>query len=65
MGSDAQRGTDIHVPGPVDGDFSRRGHCLGCSGFQPVRRWPAAVLGFNLLGDGLRDTLDPKMVRVR
>jgi len=24
-----------------------------------------AVLGFNLLGDGLRDTLDPKMVRVR
>ena len=22
-----------------------------------------AVLGFNLLGDGLRDTLDPKMVR--
>lgn len=24
-----------------------------------------SVLGFNLLGDGLRDTLDPKMVRVR
>jgi peptide/nickel transport system permease protein len=24
-----------------------------------------AVLGLNLLGDGLRDTLDPKMVRVR
>ncbi len=24
-----------------------------------------AVLGFNLLGDGLRDTLDPKMVRSR
>ena len=24
-----------------------------------------AVLGFKLLGDGLRDTLDPKMVRVR
>ena len=24
-----------------------------------------AVLGFNLLGDGLRDTLDPKMARVR
>lgn len=24
-----------------------------------------AVLGFSLLGDGLRDTLDPKMVRVR
>jgi peptide/nickel transport system permease protein len=24
-----------------------------------------AVLGFNLLGDGLRDALDPKMVRVR
>lgn len=24
-----------------------------------------AVLGFNLLGDGLRDTLDPKMVRLR
>jgi peptide/nickel transport system permease protein len=24
-----------------------------------------AVLGFNLLGDGLRDSLDPKMVRVR
>jgi peptide/nickel transport system permease protein len=24
-----------------------------------------AVLGFNLLGDGLRDTLDPKMMRVR
>jgi len=24
-----------------------------------------AVLGFNLLGDGLRDTLDPKMVRPR
>jgi peptide/nickel transport system permease protein len=24
-----------------------------------------AVMGFNLLGDGLRDTLDPKMVRVR
>jgi peptide/nickel transport system permease protein len=24
-----------------------------------------AVLGFNLLGDGLRDTLDPRMVRVR
>ena len=24
-----------------------------------------AVLGFNLLGDGLRDTLDPKMFRVR
>ncbi len=24
-----------------------------------------AVLGFNLLGDGLRDTLDPKMVRMR
>jgi peptide/nickel transport system permease protein len=24
-----------------------------------------AVLGFNLLGDGLRDTLDPKMIRVR
>jgi peptide/nickel transport system permease protein len=24
-----------------------------------------AVLGFNLLGDGLRDTLDPKMVKVR
>jgi len=24
-----------------------------------------AVLGFNLLGDGLRDTLDPKMVRKR
>ena len=24
-----------------------------------------AVLGFNLLGDGLRDTLDPKMVRIR
>jgi peptide/nickel transport system permease protein len=24
-----------------------------------------AVLGFNLLGDGLRDTLDPKMVRTR
>jgi peptide/nickel transport system permease protein len=24
-----------------------------------------AVLGFNMLGDGLRDTLDPKMVRVR
>jgi peptide/nickel transport system permease protein len=24
-----------------------------------------AVLGFNLLGDGLRDMLDPKMVRVR
>jgi len=23
-----------------------------------------AVLGFNLLGDGLRDTLDPKMVRL-
>jgi peptide/nickel transport system permease protein len=24
-----------------------------------------AVLGFNLLGDGLRDTLDPKMIRGR
>jgi peptide/nickel transport system permease protein len=24
-----------------------------------------AVLGFNLLGDGLRDALDPKMVRIR
>lgn len=24
-----------------------------------------SVLGFNLLGDGLRDTLDPKMVRMR
>ncbi len=24
-----------------------------------------AVLGFNLLGDGLRDTLDPRMVKVR
>ena len=24
-----------------------------------------AVLGFNLLGDGLRDTLDPKMIRLR
>jgi peptide/nickel transport system permease protein len=24
-----------------------------------------AVLGINLLGDGLRDTLDPKMVRAR
>jgi len=24
-----------------------------------------AVLGFNLLGDGLRDTFDPKMVRKR
>ena len=24
-----------------------------------------SVLGFNLLGDGLRDTLDPKMVRLR
>jgi peptide/nickel transport system permease protein len=24
-----------------------------------------AVLGFNLLGDGLRDMLDPKMVRIR
>jgi peptide/nickel transport system permease protein len=24
-----------------------------------------AVLGFNLLGDGLRDTLDPKMARIR
>jgi peptide/nickel transport system permease protein len=24
-----------------------------------------AVLGFNLLGDGLRDTLDPKMIRAR
>ena len=24
-----------------------------------------AVLGFNLIGDGLRDTLDPKMVRIR
>ncbi len=24
-----------------------------------------AVLGFNLLGDGLRDSLDPKMVRIR
>jgi peptide/nickel transport system permease protein len=24
-----------------------------------------AVLGFNLLGDGLRDTLDPKMMRIR
>jgi len=24
-----------------------------------------AVLGFNLLGDGLRDTLDPKMIRIR
>jgi len=24
-----------------------------------------AVVGFNLLGDGLRDTLDPKMVRAR
>lgn len=24
-----------------------------------------AVLGFNLLGDGLRDTLDPRMIRVR
>ncbi|MFO7709586.1 MAG: ABC transporter permease [Desulfobacterales bacterium] len=24
-----------------------------------------AVLGFNLLGDGLRDTLDPRMVRMR
>lgn len=24
-----------------------------------------AVLGFNLLGDGLRDTLDPKMLRMR
>jgi len=24
-----------------------------------------AVLGFNLLGDGLRDTLDPKMIRTR
>ena len=24
-----------------------------------------AVLGFNLLGDGLRDTLDPRMVRLR
>ena len=24
-----------------------------------------AVLGFNLLGDGLRDTLDPRMVRIR
>jgi len=24
-----------------------------------------AVLGFNLLGDGLRDTLDPKMIRMR
>jgi peptide/nickel transport system permease protein len=24
-----------------------------------------AVLGFNLLGDGLRDMLDPKMARIR
>jgi len=24
-----------------------------------------SVLGFNLLGDGLRDTLDPKMARIR
>ncbi|TIH63434.1 ABC transporter permease, partial [Klebsiella pneumoniae] len=32
--------------------------------------WPAlaiavAVLGFNLLGDGLRDLLDPKLREVR
>ena len=24
-----------------------------------------SVMGFNLLGDGLRDILDPKMVRIR
>lgn len=42
--------------------------------FMEINTWMAifpglaiawAVLGFNLLGDGLRDTLDPKMVRVR
>ncbi|MCF8105862.1 MAG: ABC transporter permease [Desulfohalobiaceae bacterium] len=42
--------------------------------FMSINTWMAifpglaiawAVLGFNLLGDGLRDTLDPRMVKVR
>ena len=42
--------------------------------FMSINAWMAifpglaiawAVLGFNLLGDGLRDTLDPRMVKVR
>jgi peptide/nickel transport system permease protein len=42
--------------------------------FMDINPWMAifpgiaiawAVLGFNLLGDGLRDTLDPKMARIR
>ncbi len=35
--------------GSLDCDFSRRGYCV------------FTVLGFNLLGDGLRDVLDPKL----
>lgn len=42
--------------------------------FMSINAWMAvfpglaiawAVLGFNLLGDGLRDTLDPRMIKIR
>jgi hypothetical protein len=48
LGPDAQRSPDLHGTGAVDGHFSRL-----------AIAW--AVLGFNLLGDGLRDILDPRL----
>jgi peptide/nickel transport system permease protein len=47
LGPDAQRRQELHGAGALDVGRAGRGIFL-------------AVLGFNLLGDGLRDALDPK-----
>jgi peptide/nickel transport system permease protein len=52
LGPHAQRGADADVPGAACWRLPRRGHRAG-------------VLGLNLMGDGLRDLLDPKLARRR
>ena len=58
-------GLGAQPPDPGVGDHARRGAQPGVLG-APSRLLPGAgdhapVLGFNLLGDGLRDALDPRL----
>jgi peptide/nickel transport system permease protein len=62
-------GLGIQQPDPSWGNMLSAGSNTAILTFQPWLVWPPAVLialvvlSFNLLGDGLRDALDPRSVR--
>ena len=62
-------GLGIQQPDPSWGNMLSLGGNTSILTFQPWLVWPPAVLialvvlSFNLLGDGLRDALDPRSIR--